>query len=137
AAGIGVRGVWAKCFARLRQVPHYSEKDDDTHLPDPPQFRRVGYSLQDVQSRAPAMVRSRRGELDSRHVEIPRGLHDKKTIGASQLQELAAVAIAANEIDAASKLSAQHGLGSKIIGITVQAAAGKIMLGVVGGGIEP
>src|SRR6266404_3199775 len=85
---------------------------------------------------APAVVGSLRGELDPRHVEVPRRLHEEKAVGASQLKELAALAIAANEIDAAGKLAAQHRLGAEIIGVAVRTAAGKIIISVVGGGIE-
>src|SRR6266446_9442595 len=105
-------------------------------MTDALQVRRIRDPLQDVQARAPAMVGSLRGELNPRDVEISRGLHEKEAIGASQLQELAARAIAANEIDAAGKLAAQHRLGAEVIGVAVRTAAGKIIISVVGGGIE-
>src|SRR5262249_46582524 len=41
-----------------------------------------------------------------------------------------------NESDAAGKLAAQHRLGRAIVGIAVGMAAGKIILGIVGSGIE-
>src|SRR6266404_2786767 len=105
-------------------------------MTDALQVRRIRDPLQDVQAGAPAIVGSLRCELDPRDVEVPRGLHEKEAVGASQFQQLAALAIAANEIDAAGKLAAQHRLGAEVIGVAVQAPAGKIILGVVGGGIE-
>src|SRR5260370_15501763 len=96
------------------------------------QVRRVRGPLQDVQAGAPSMVGSLRGELDPRDVEIPRGLHEKEAVRASQLQELAALAIAANEIDAAGKLAAQHRLGAEIVGVAVGAAAGQKVRRLVG-----
>src|SRR5262249_3960964 len=67
---------------------------------------------------------------------MPRCFHEKEAVGASELQQFAAGAIAANEIDAAGNLAAKHRLSAEIIGVTVRAAAGKIILGIVGGGIE-
>src|SRR5262249_56710187 len=75
-------------------------------------------------------------ELDPGDVEIPRRLFEKKSVGAPQLEQLAAVAIAADEIDAARELAAQHRLGAEIVGVAVGAAAGKIVLGVIGGRIK-
>src|SRR6266446_4419108 len=124
------------CLARLRQVLDDVEQGDDVRMTDAPQVRRVRDPLQDVQAGAPAIVGSLRCELDPRDVEVPRGLHEKEAVGASQFQQLAALAIAANEIDAAGKLAAQYRLGAEVIGVAVQAPAGNIILGVVGGGIE-
>src|SRR5882757_181637 len=76
------------------------------------------------------------GELDSRHLEIPRGLLQEEAVGASELQQSAIAAIATDEIDAMGELAAQHRLGPEIVGITVGVAAGEIILGVVGGGVE-
>jgi hypothetical protein len=60
----------------------------------------------------------------------------KYRAAASELEQFAAIAIAANEIDAASKLAAEHRLSTEIIGVTIRASAGKIILGIVGDGIE-
>ena len=65
-----------------------------------------------------------------------RGLLQEKAIGASQLQQLPVAAIAADEIDAAGELAAQDRLGSEIVGVAVGVAAGKVIPGVVSGGIE-
>ena len=65
------------------------------------------------------------------------GLLQEEAIGASQLQQLSAGAIAANELDAAGEFAAQHRLGAEIIGVAVGVAAGEIIPGVVGRGIEP
>src|SRR5262249_20675487 len=89
-----------------------------------------------VQSRAPAMRGGLGGKLDPGGVEIARRLFQKKTVGASQLEQLAAAAIAPDEIDAARELAAQHRLGAEIVGVAVRAAAGKIVLGVIGGRIK-
>src|SRR5262249_43376193 len=76
------------------------------------------------------------GELDARHLEIPRSFLQEKAVGASKLQEPAIAGEAADEIDAARELPAQHPRRAKIIGITVGMAAGEIVPGVVGCGVE-
>src|SRR5262245_2078140 len=132
----GLRWSRRQRLARLRQVLDDVEQRDDVDLADPLQIRRVRRAVQHVQPRA---VRVRGGllrELDPGDVEIARRLFQKKSVGASQLEQLAAAAIAADEIDAAGELAAQHRLGAEIVGVAVGAAAGKIVLGVVGGGIE-
>ena len=96
----------------------------------------VRHSLHDVQAGAAAMLGGLRGQLDPGHIEMARRLHEEKAIGAAQFQQLSAAAIAADEIDAARELAAQHRLGAEIIRIAVGVPAGKIILGVVGGGIK-
>src|SRR5229473_3233707 len=112
------------------------EQDDDIHMTDAAQGRLVGHPLQHVQSGAAGMLRRLRRELDPGDVEMAGGLQQKEAVGASELQEPAAAAIAANELDAARELAAQDRLGPEIIEIAVGAAAGKVVLGIVGGGIE-
>src|SRR5262252_4086844 len=77
-----------------------------------------------------------RGELDPGDLEVARRLHEEEAIGASQLEQLSAAAIAANEIHAACEFAPQHRLGAEVIRIAVGVASGKIVGGVVGGGIE-
>src|SRR5712691_12355029 len=105
-------------------------------MTDAPQIRLVRDALQDVQSGAAGMLRRLRRGLDPGDFEMASGLDQKKSVGASELQEPAAAAIAANELDAARELAAQDRLGPAIIEIAVGAAAGKVVLGIVGGGIE-
>src|SRR5262245_21772336 len=76
------------------------------------------------------------GELDARNVEIARRLHEKEAVGASELEQLAATTVAADEIDAAGKLAPQHRLGAEVIGVAIRAAPGEISCGVVGGWVE-
>src|SRR5262247_3530578 len=102
------------------------EQNYDVHLPDALEARRVRHPLQDIQSRAPAVYDGLCGELDARDVEMPRCFHEKEAVGASELEQFAAIAIAANEIDAVSKLAAEHRLSAEIIGVTIRASAGKI-----------
>src|SRR5262249_57369129 len=113
------------------------EQNDDIHMTDAAQVRLVRDALQHVEAGAARMLRRLRRELDAGDLEMAGGLHEKESIGASELEQPAAVAIAANELDAARDLPAQHRLGPAIIGIAVGAAAGEIVLGIVGGGIEP
>src|SRR5712691_10305847 len=112
------------------------EQNDDIHMTDLPQSRRVGHSCQNVQAGAAAVVGGVSGQLDPGHVEMARGLLQEKAVGASELQELPAVAVATDEFDAAREFAPQHGLGAEVIRIAVGAAAGEIILGVIGGGIE-
>src|SRR5262249_27455286 len=91
---------------------------------------------QHIQARPPAMLGRVRGELDPDHLEMARSLHEEESIGASQFEQLPATTIAADEIDAACEFAPQHGLGAEIVGISVGTAAGEIIPGVVGGGIE-
>src|SRR5258708_33319370 len=101
------------------------EQDDDIYIPDLPQVRRVRQSRQNVQPCAAAMIGGFRRQLDPRHLEMPRRLLEEEAVGTSQFQELAGAAITADKVDAASELSAQHRLGSEIIGVTVRMPAGK------------
>src|SRR5262249_25276359 len=105
-------------------------------LADGLRVRCVRRSLQHVQSRAAAMRGGLLRELDPGDVEIAGRRFQKKAVGASQLEQLAAAAIAPDEIDAAGELAAQHRLGAEIIAVAVAAAPGKIVLGVIGGRIE-
>src|SRR5229473_2462329 len=109
------------------------EQDDDIHMTDAAQAGLVRHPLQHVQSGAAGMLRRL---LDPGDGEMTGGLDQKKSVGASELQEPAAGAITANELDAARELAAQDRLGPAIIEIAVGAAAGKVVLGIVGGGIE-
>src|SRR5262249_19245352 len=68
--------------------------------------------------------------------EVARRFLEKEAVGAAELQKLSLATEAANEIDAAGELAAQHRLGPAIVGIAIGMAAGKIVLGVVGSGIE-
>src|SRR6266498_3461196 len=112
------------------------EQNDDIHPAEPLQVRRVYHALQNIQTRAPAVFGGLWSELDTCHVEIARRLHEKEPVGASELKQPAACTVLADEIDAAGKLAAQHRLCTEVVGVAVRAAAGKIVLGVVGSGIE-
>src|SRR4029450_12680697 len=121
-------------LAGLRQMLDDVEQNDDIHLTEPLQGRRVRHALQNIQTRAPAVFGGLRSELDACHVEMARRLHEKEPVGASKLKQLATLAVLADEVDAAGKLAAQHRLCTAVVGVAVGAAAGKIVLGVVGGG---
>ncbi len=123
-------------FARIRQMLDDVEQNDDIHLAEPLQGRRVRHALQNIQTRAPAVFGGLGGEFDAGDVEIARRLHEKEPVGASELKQLAALAVPADEIDAAGKLAAQHRLCTEVVGVAIGVAAGKIVVGVVGGGIE-
>jgi hypothetical protein len=68
---------------------------------------------------------------------MARRLHQEKAVGAAQFQQLAVTAIAADELDAARELAAQHRLGPEIIRIAIAVPPRKIILGIVGGRIKP
>jgi L-serine deaminase len=76
------------------------------------------------------------GQLDPGDVEILTGFLKKKSIGATQLQKLAACAMTPDKIDAASELAPQHRLGPTVVGVSISMAAGEIIRVVVGGWIE-
>src|SRR5262249_56001607 len=88
-------------LARLRQMLDHVEQNDDVDLADALQVRCVRRSLQHVQSRVAAVRGGLLHELDPCDVEIARRRVQKKAVGASQLEQLAAAAIAPDEIDAA------------------------------------
>src|SRR5262249_62091370 len=75
-------------------------------------------------------------QLDAGHVEMARRFLEKEAVGASEFQQPAAVAVTADEFDAAGELAAQHRLSAEIVGIAVGAAAREIVFGIVGGGVE-
>ena len=121
---------------RLQQVLDHVEQNDDVRRTDAREVGGVRRSLQDMQTRAPAVLGRLCGKLDAHYLEMPRRLHQKKTVGTSELKQLAVRAIAANEIDAAGELASQHRLSAEIVGIPVGPSAGKIVLSIIGGGIE-
>ena len=112
------------------------EQNDDIHMTDLSQVGFIRHPLQHVQAGAAGVLRRLRRELDPADVEIARRLQQEKSVGAAQFQELSSAAIAANEFDAAREFAAQHRLGAEVVGIAVGVPAGKIILGIVGGGIK-
>src|SRR5262249_24503280 len=117
-------------------VLDHVEQNDDVHRTDAREVRSVRRSLQDMQTRALAVLGRLCGKLDAGYLEMSRRLHQKKTVGTSELEQLAVRAIAANEIDTAGELASQHYFSAEIVGVPVGPAAGKIILGIIGGGIE-
>ena len=71
------------------------------------------------------------GELDPGDVEIAFGFLQEETIGASELEQPAAVAMFANEPDGAGKFAAQDPLGAEVIPITVGMTAREIIVGII------
>ncbi len=112
------------------------EQNDDIHMTDAPQVRGICHSRQDIQAGAAAVLGGLGGELDSGHVEMTRRLPQEEAVGAAQLQQLPATAITADEVHAAREFAAQDRLGAEVVGVAVGMAAGEIVPGVVGGGIE-
>src|SRR5262249_25250341 len=67
---------------------------------------------------------------------MTRRFHEKEPIGASQFQQLAIRAKLANKIHSTREFAAQHRLCPEIVRIAIDVSAGKIILGVVSGGIK-
>src|SRR5260370_17756203 len=76
------------------------------------------------------------GQFNSPGIKIALGFLEKKTVGASEIEQPAAAAIAVNKLDAAGKFSSQDGLGGAIIRVAVAVSTGKIIAGVIDLGIE-
>jgi len=113
------------------------EQNDDIHVTDLAHGGFVGRAGEHVE---PGGVTMRNGilrQFDAGHVEVARGFQQKEAIGAAKLEKFAIRAEAADEVDAAGKLATQHRLGAPIVGIAVGMAAGEVVLGVVGRGVEP
>src|SRR5215472_1157915 len=76
------------------------------------------------------------GQFNARDVVIGRCLLQKKSVGASEIEEPSLTAILADQLDAACKLTAEHGFGGRIVRIAVAAGTGEIFAGVVRAGVE-
>src|SRR5262245_29362441 len=107
------------------------EQNDDIHMTDLPQALLISHALQHIQSGTATLLGGVGGQLDPHHLEMAPGLLEKKAIGASQLQQPAARAVAANEGNAACEFAPQYRLGSAIIGVAVGLAAGEIVRRVI------
>jgi len=112
------------------------EQNDDIHMTDTRQSGGIGGSRQHVQAGVAAVLGGLGRKFDSRHVEVACRLLQEEAVGAAEFQQLAAAAVAADEIDAAREFAAQDRLGAEVVGVAVRMAAGKIVPGVVGGGVE-
>src|SRR5215472_3824105 len=87
----------------------------------------VGSPGEHAQAIAAAMGGGILGELDSGDVEITARLLQEEAVGATELQQSAAVAVLADELHGAGKLAAQHLLGGEIIGVAVGMPAREII----------
>src|SRR5262249_56210622 len=60
----------------------------------------------------------------------------EEAIGAAELDQPPRRTVTPDHVDRVGKLAAQHRLAAEIVAIAVSVLAGKIVFGVVGGGIE-
>ena len=67
------------------------------------------------------------GELDSGDVEILLRLLQEEPVGASQLEQPAAVAMLADELHRAGKFTSQDALGAQVVRVPVGVPAGEII----------
>src|SRR5213078_3697402 len=84
-------------------------------------------AVYDIEPGQPCMLGRFLCELDADDIVVARRLLEKEAIRASELQQPAAISVAADKRKTARKLLPQDGLGSHIIGIAVRVAAPEIV----------
>src|SRR6516162_3921747 len=99
------------------------EQCNDVDLADAGHVGIVGNAGKDVQAAAAAIGCSLLGQFDARDVVIGRCLVQKKTVGASEIEEPSLSAILADQLDAACKLAPEYGLSGRVVRIAVAAGA--------------
>ena len=136
AAGLEMLRAQAQRRARVRQVLDDVEENDHVHRTEASQRILVGDSTHDVEAGATGERRRILGQFDACYVEVGPGFLEKEAVGATDVEQPAAIAMAANEIDHAGELAPQHRLGAEIVGIAVRVLSGEIAARVVGGRVE-